>query len=105
MVWAVPCVRGPPWTSSMALAGPSPAEKERWSESIRPLPAAPTCATHGAWTQQCTEGKVHGVGVHHVWPWSPRLASLRCEPALVPHITSQSVLVLSLLAFDVFQPL
>ena len=26
-----------------------------------------TCATHGAWTQQCTEGKVHGVGVHHVW--------------------------------------
>ena len=27
-----------------------------------------TCATHGAWDQQCTEGKVHGVGLHQVWP-------------------------------------
>ena len=28
--------------------------------------ALTTCATHGAWTQQCTEGEVHGVAVHHV---------------------------------------
>ena len=27
-----------------------------------------TCATHGARTQQCTEGKVHGVEENHVWP-------------------------------------
>ena len=32
-------------------------------------------ATHGAWTQQCTEGKVHGVGVHHVYPCSPRASA------------------------------
>ena len=26
------------------------------------------CATHVARTQQCAWWKVHGVGVHHVWP-------------------------------------
>ena len=34
------------------------------SNSATRAPGA--CVTHGAWTQQCTAWKVHGVGVHHV---------------------------------------
>ena len=33
---------------------------------LRKKRAAHTCAPHGARAQQCTEGEVHGVGVHHV---------------------------------------
>ena len=44
----------------------SPPSKEE-ADSLGKRPCRLTCATHGACTQLCTEGKVHGVGVHHVW--------------------------------------
>ena len=44
----------------------------RAEEASRPLVdprQVEACATHGARTRQCTEGKVHGVAVHRVRPW------------------------------------
>ena len=42
--------------SSLAQPGPALTMQEESS----------SCASHDAWGRQCTEGKVHGVGVHHV---------------------------------------
>ena len=40
---------------------------------------ARTCATHGASDQQCTEGKVHGVGVQLVGAWPGRKVARRAR--------------------------
>ena len=37
-----------------------PCERELLQADLR------LCHTCGAWTEQCTEGKVHGVAMHHV---------------------------------------
>ena len=40
-----------------------------------------TCATHGAWDEQCTECKVHGVGVHR---YAGLMATVRTRSSSAP---------------------